>query len=185
MAWPVTCSDSWLTHHKVEVMGCLVLTAPHFSPQPSQAEFHHHRAALGSSQTSAASHPIVSHPTLPLCGQLGVYPLCLPPFLPLMSVTLIFARSPPLCLFSLLAVLGVPCSRKPSWVPGRLPLPAQNSIQVGSSVAQRANIGTGSPVTPPPVLETGGRGEPSVRCQAQGQTSSPVGASGGIRLLWA
>ena len=128
MAWPVTGSDSWLTHHKVEVMGCLVLTAPHFSPQPSQAEFHHHRAALGSSQTSAASHPIVSHPNLPLCGQLGVYPLCLPPFLPLMSVTLIFARSPPLCLFSLLAVLGVPCSRKPSWVPGRLPLPAQNSI---------------------------------------------------------
>ena len=128
MAWPVTGSDSWLTHHKVEVTGSLVLTTPHFSPQPSQAEFRPPRAALGSSQTSAASHPAVSHPTLPLYGQLGVYPLCLPPFLPLVTVTLIFARSPPLCLFSLLAVLGVPSSRKPSWVPGRLPLPAQNSI---------------------------------------------------------
>ena len=133
MAWPVTGSDSWLTHHKVEVTGSLVLTAPHFSPQPSQAEFCPHRAALGSSQTSAASHPTlshptVSHPTLPLCGQLGVYPPCLAPFLPLMSVTLILARSPPLPFFSLPAVLGVPSSRKPSWAPGRLPLPSQNSI---------------------------------------------------------
>ena len=104
MAWPVTGSDSWLTHHKVEVTGSLVLTAPHFSPQPSQAEFRPPRAALGSSQTSAASHPAVSHPTLPLYGQLGVYPPCLAPFLPLMSVSLILVRSPPLPLFSLPAV---------------------------------------------------------------------------------
>ena len=73
MAWPVTGSDSWLTHHKVEVTGSLVLTTPHFSPQPSQAEFRPPRAALGSSQTSAASHPTLSHPTLPYpcVGSLG------------------------------------------------------------------------------------------------------------------
>lgn len=64
MAWPVTGSDSWLTHHKVEVTGSLMLTAPHFSPQPSQAEFRAHRAALGSSQASAASHPTLPPPTL-------------------------------------------------------------------------------------------------------------------------
>ena len=43
-------------------------------------------------------------PYLSLCGQLGVYPPCLAPFLPLMSVSLILVRSPPLPLFSLPAV---------------------------------------------------------------------------------
>lgn len=72
----------------------------------------------------------VSHPTLSLYGQLGVYSPCLAPFLPLMSVSLILVRFPPLPLFSLPAVLllqeALLCPRKitcpcselhPCWAP--------------------------------------------------------------------
>ena len=68
MAWPVTGSDSWLTHHKVEVTGSLMLTAPHFSPQPSQAEFPQGSSGLISGFCSLPPHSPTPYPCVGSVG---------------------------------------------------------------------------------------------------------------------